>query len=337
MADFTSALSMIELFNRYIPTRVIYVAAKLGLADYIGAEGAKAEDLAGKLSVHPDALYRVMRVLAGLGALRQDEDERFFVTPFGDTLRQDSPQSVRDYAIYSHESTYERVGKIMDSVRTGEPVIGDYFAQLRANPEQQAIFLAGSGNKSRVETAAIIAAYDFSQCGRIVDVGGGNGSFLAGVLNACDQVSGLLFDQNAAIEAAKAGRAGPLPRCEFIAGNFFEEVPSGGDTYILKRILDDWPDEKVLQILQNCRAAMPSKCRLLIIEPLMGPPNKLAPGHLADMNFLVTFKGGRIRTEQEHSNLLRQAGFQLQKYISTESEVSVLEAFAIVPEHSGKP
>jgi DNA-binding IclR family transcriptional regulator len=61
--------------------------------------------LAEKLGVNRDALYRVMRVLAGLGVLRQDEDERFFVTPFGDTLRQDSPQSVRGYAIYSHEST----------------------------------------------------------------------------------------------------------------------------------------------------------------------------------------------------------------------------------------
>ena len=328
MADFTYALSMIELFNRYIPTRVIYVAAKLGLADSIGAEGAKAEDLAGKLSVHPDALYRVMRVLAGLGVLRQDEDERFFVTSFGDTLRQNSPQSVRDYAIFSHESTYERVGKIIDSVRTGEPVISDYFGQLRANPEQQAIFLAGSGNKSRIETAAIIAAYDFSQCRRIVDIGGGNGAFLSGILNSCDCLSGVLFDQNAAIEAAKAGRGGPLPRCEFVAGNFFDAVPSGLDTYILKRVLDDWPDEKVLHILQNCRKAMASKSRLLIIEPLMGPPNELSPGHLADMNFLVTFKGGRVRTEQEHARLLQQAGFGLCNNFPTESEVSVLEAFA---------
>ena len=328
MADFRHAQSMIELFNSYIPTRVIYVAAKLGLTDHIGDEGAVARDLAGKLNVHPDALYRLMRVLAGLGALRQDEHERFFVTPFGDTLRTNSPQSVRDYAIYSHESTYERVGKMLDSVRSGEPAVGDYFADLRSDPERQAIFLAGSGNKSRVESAAIIAAYDFSRCGRIVDVGGGNGSFLSGVLQNCEQVSGVLFDQSAAIEAAKAGRGGPLPRCEFIAGSFFDAVPPGGTTYMLKRILDDWPDEKALQILRNCRQAMPKDCRLLIIEPLMASPNQLCPGHLADMNFLVTFKGGRIRTEKEHEKLLQQAGFLLQKNLSTASEVSVLEALA---------
>ncbi len=322
------AQSMIRLFNGYIPTRVIYVAAKLGIADHISDDGASAQDLAQRLNVNPGALYRVMRTLAGLGVLHKDENDRFFVTPFGETLGTDSPQSVRNYAIYSHESTYERIGKIMDSVRTGKPVIEDYFDNLRANPEQEAIFYAGSGNKSHIESVAIIEAYDFSKCGKLVDVGGGNGAFLSGVLASCENVSGVLFDQKSAIEAAKAGRGGSLPRCEFVAGDFFEAVPSGGDTYVLKRILDDWSDEKVTQILKNCRKAMTSETRLLIIEPLMGPPNKLTPGHFADMNFLVTFSGGRIRTEEEHSNLLRRTGFRLQKNVPTESEASVLEATA---------
>lgn len=330
MADenLSHAKTMMSLFMSYIPTRVIYVAAKLGLADHIGDDGAGAQDLAKRLNVHSGALYRVMRTLAGLGVLHQDENDRFFVTQFGETLRKDSPQSVRDYAIYSHEFIYERFSRIMDSVRTGKPVIEDFFENLRANPEQEAIFLAGSGNKSRVETAAIIEACDFSKCGTVVDVGGGNGAFLSGIVASCEQVSGVLFDQKSAIEAAKAGRGGSLPRCEFVAGDFFEAVPSGGDTYVLKRILDDWSDEKVVQILKNCRKAMKSETRLLIIEPLMGPPNELTPGHFADMNFLVTFSGGRIRTEEQHSNLLCQTGFRLQKNLPTESEVSVLEAFA---------
>jgi hypothetical protein len=325
--NFKNALAMIDLFNRYIPTRVIYVAAKLEVADHIGEDGALAQELAVKLHVHPDALYRIMRVLAGLGALRQDDNGRFFVTSLGDTLRKNSPQSVRDYAIYNHESTWERIGKMLDSVRTGKPAVENYFVSLQSKPEAQAKFFAGSGNKSRIESAAIIAAYDFSQCGRIVDVGGGNGSFLSSVLMTCEQLSGILFDQNAAIDAAIAGRGGPLPRCEFVAGDFFDAVPSGGDTYILKRILDDWPDDKVLQILTNCRQTMASKGRLLIIEPLMGAPNELCAGHLADMNFLVTFEGGRIRTEKEHSDLLGKTGFMLQKCIPTSAEPTILEAW----------
>jgi len=271
--------SMISLFMSYIPTRVIYVAAKLGLADHIREDGASAQDLAQTLNVHPDALYRVMRTLAGLGVLR-----------------------------------------------TGKPVIEDFFDNFRANPEQEAIRLAGSGNKSRIETVAIVEAYNFSKCGKLVDVGGGNGAFLSGILASSEHVSGVLFEQKPAIDAAKSGRGGSLPRCEFVTGDFFGTIPSGGDTYVLKRVLDDWSEEKVVQILNNCRKAMEKETRLLIIEPLMGPPNELTPGHFSDMNFLVTFSGGRIRTEKEHANLLCQAGLRLQKNVPTESEVSILEA-----------
>jgi hypothetical protein len=319
---------MIRQIMSYIPARMMYVAAKLGLADHIGDDGASAQDLAKRFNVDPGALYRVMRTLAGLGVLHQDGQDRFFMTQFGETLRKDSTQSVRDYAIYSHEFIYERIGKLLDSVRTGRPVIENFFENLRANPEHEAIFFAGSGNKSRAETAAIIEAYDFSKCGTVVDVAGGNGAFLSGILESCHQVVGILFDQKPAIEAAAAGYLGSLSRCTLVAGDFFEAVPPGGDTYILKRILDDWSDEKVVQILKNCRTAMKCGTRLMIIEPLMGPPNELTPGHFADMNFLVTFEGGRIRTKEEHSSLLHQTGFRLQEIVPTESEVSVLEAFA---------
>ncbi len=318
--------SMIRLVRSYIATRAIYVAAKLGLADHIRDDGASAQDLAQKLNVHPVALYRVMRTLAGLGVLHQDEHDRFFVTQFGETLRKDSPQSIRDYAIFSHEFVYEIFRGIMDTVRTGKPVIEDFFEYLRANPEQEAIFHTGMATKTRIETVAVIEAYDFSKCGTVVDVGGGNGAFLSGILASYEQVSGVLFDQKSAIEAAKASRGGSLPRCEFVAGDFFEAVPSGGDTYVLKRTLYNWSDEEVVQILKNCRKAMKSQTRLLIIEPLIGPPNEQCTGHLSDMNFLLM--GGRVRTEEEYSNLLRQTGFRLQKNVPTESDDSILEAVA---------
>lgn len=138
----------------YIPTRVIYVAAKLELTDHIRDGGACAQDLAQKLKVDPAALYRVMRVLAGLGVLRQDDNDRFYVTPFGETLRKDSPQSVRDYAIYSHEFVYDAFRGITDSVRTGKPVIDDLFGFLRANPDQETIFHAGMSNRGRIEAVA---------------------------------------------------------------------------------------------------------------------------------------------------------------------------------------
>lgn len=318
--------SMVRLFMGYIPTRVIYAAAKLELTDHIGADGARAQDLAEKLRIDAAALYRVMRVLAGLGVLHQDDNDRFFVTPFGDTLRKDSPQSVRDYAIYSHEIVYDAFKDMADCVRAGNPVIDDYFAFLRANPDKEAVFHAGMSNRSRSETTAILEAYKLSNPQTVVDVGGGNGGFLSAILASYEQISGVLVDQPSGIEAAKAGRGGPLPRCQLVAQDFFDGVPPGGNTYVLKRILFDWTDEEALRILKNCRQAMNGKARLLIIEPLIGEPNEPCPAHLYDMTFLVMLHG-RLRTADEYSRLLGQAGFRLQRIVPTDSDVSILEAF----------
>ena len=319
------AQSMIRLFTGYIPTRVIYAAAKLELMDHIGDDGARAPDLAEKIKVEPAALCRVMRVLAGLGVLHQEDDDRFYVTPFGETLRKDSPHSVRDYAIYSHEFVYEAFRSITDCIRTGRPAIDDFFNFLRTNPEGEAIFHAGMSNRGRVETAAILGSYGFSQAQTIVDVGGGNGGFLSAILASYEEVSAVLLDQPSAIEAAKAGRGGPLPRCKLVAGDFFEGVPPGGDTYVLKRILFDWSDEQALQILKSCRRVLDGDECLLIIEPLIGKPNEPSPAHLFDMTFLVMLNG-RLRTVEEYAGLLDQVGFRLKRLIPTESEVSIVEA-----------
>jgi SAM-dependent methyltransferase len=323
----TLGQSMVRLFMGYIPTRVIYVAAKLELADHIGDDGASARDLAQKLKVDAAALYRVMRVLAGLRVLRQDNNDRFFVTPFGETLRKDSPHSVRDYAIYSHEIVYDSFKDIVDSVRTGNPAIDDFFGFLRANPDQEAVFHAGMSNRGRIETATVLEAYKFSDSKMVVDVGGGNGGFLSAILARNDHLAGVLFDQASAIEAAKAGRGGPLPRCRLVAGDFFDTIPTGGDIYVLKRVLFDWTDEETLRILKNCRRAMNSGGRLLIIEPLIGRPNEQSPAHLYDMTFLVMMHG-RLRTADEYTGLLGQSGFGLQRVVPTESDVSIMEAFA---------
>jgi O-methyltransferase domain len=117
-----------------------------------------------------------------------------------------------------------------------------------------------------------------------------------------------------------------LPRCKFVAGSFFEAVPEGGDIYILKRVLVDWTDEEAIRILRKCRMAMNKGMRLLIIDPLFGPPNEQSPGHLYDMIFLLRI--GRVRTEGEYSALLRNTGFRLHRIVPTVSDVSILESFA---------
>ena len=321
---------MIRLFMEIVPAQAILVAAKLGIADEIGANGATSKELAASLAIDADALHRLLRLLAGVGVVEEREGDQFTLTALGETLRSDSPVSVRNYAVYAHEFLYPGFGDLEETVRTGKPAFDrsfgmPLFSYLQQNRERAAVFHAGIGNRGRIEARSIVDAYNFSTSKRVVDVGGGNGAFLSAIVTAHEGVSGVLQDRTAAIDAAKAGRGGPLPRCSFVDGDIFAEVFAGGDLYTLKRLLFDFADDDVVRILMNCRTAMPQTGRLLIIEVLQGPSNQRDLAHAMDLVFLVML-GGRTRTAEHYASLLHRAGFKLARTIPTESDVTILEA-----------
>ncbi len=155
----------------------------------------------------------------------------------------------------------------------------------------------------------------FRHFGKLVDVGGGNGSLLIGILKANPHLHGIVFDLPHAAEKARAkiAEAGLQSRCEAIAGDFFKEVPAGADAYIIKHVIHDWNDERATAILRSIHRAMPPHGKLLIAEgvyPARVDQSDSARGAAAnDVNMLVC-TGGRQRSEAEFRSLLRSRGVQ---------------------------
>jgi len=330
MAELSPSQEMIRRFMELVPARAILVAAKLRIADHLDDDGATSSQLAGKLDADPDALHRLLRMLASIGILHEMAEGRFTLTALGKTLRSDTPSSVRDYAVYVHDFIYEGFADLCETIRSGTPAFDrmfgmPFFPFLQQNPDRATVFHAGIGNRGHIEAKSIVDAYDFSTCRQVVDVGGGNGAFLSAILTTHDNVSGVLVDRTAAIEAAKSGRGGPLPRCEFVDNDIFQGVFAGADTYTLKRLLFDFSDEDAVRILNHCRKAVRDGGRLLIIEVLRGPANQRDLAHAMDLVFLVLL-GGRTRTAEQYASLLERAGFGLARTIPTESDVTILEA-----------
>ena len=151
-------------------------------------------------------------------------------------------------------------GQLLAAVRTGRPsfelVFGaPRFDWLAQNPEAAARFQAAMVALSGDVVEPIATAYAFGDLGVVVDVGGGHGGLLSAILARHPSVKGILFDLPEGIAAASAGLGGPLPRCDLVAGDFFEAVPEGADVYLMKKVLHDWSDDDAVRILVNCRPA----------------------------------------------------------------------------------
>src|SRR5512133_3415383 len=119
---------------------------------------------------------------------------------------------------------------------------------------------------TRWSNEALLAAFDFGRFETIVDVGGGRGTLLAALLDEYPTVHGVLFDQDHVVAGVDLGERGRV-----VGGSFFDDVPSGGDAYLLKAIVHDWEDAEAMTILRNCRE---HDATVLVIERVVGNPNE---------------------------------------------------------------
>lgn len=321
-----------QMSNGYWLTQIVYVAAKLGIADLLTEGPRTIQELARSTSTHAPSLYRVMRALAGLGVFRECEDGAFETTARGRCLVSGSPGALQARAIANGEEWYRAWGGLLHSVRTGETafdhVLGmPLFQYLSANAGAAATFNEAMASSTELAARAVVEAYDLSRAGTIVDVGGGTGAFLAGILTANPRARGILFDRPGVVLGAGRilTRAGVADRCAVVPGDFFETVPSGGGAYILSWIIHDWDDDRAVTILENCRRAMADDARLLIIEQVVPPGNEPSLSKLYDLQMLA-LAGGRERRADEYRALLATAGLELARIVPTRVPRSVIEA-----------
>jgi hypothetical protein len=334
--DADASRRLLELIGASWMTQAITAAAELRIADQLAACPLTADALAPAVGCHPASLRRLLRALASLDVTREQDDGTFALTEMGALLRGDRQPGLRSWAMWWGRHLWPVWGDLRQSVQSGrsarELATGrSGYAHLEADPEAAAVF-----NAAMVELTALFAddlnrAVDFSTARHVIDVGGGYGELLAGILRAHPTVRGTLFELPHALAGAKARmhRAGVADRCEFLGGDFFEAVPGGGDVYLLKSVLHNWADEKCGVLLRRCRQSMRHGARLVLVERVLPERMRSCAADRAvaraDLNMLIGV-GGRERSRAELAALLGAAGFTATRFVPTPLELSVIEA-----------
>lgn len=309
----------------------VVAAGELGVLDALARGARSRDDLAEAVGADPPSLSRLLRFLTTQGIVTE-------TAPGVVSLDEAVASAVR--ASGGLRPGFELLRRVLlpslaesaHSVRTGQPafehLVGvPVYEYISREPGHEATF-GQFMRELRDIGGPITEAYDFAGVGTVVDVGGGVGWRTIEILQAHPEVHAILFDRPGTAGPARAalGEAGVADRTELVEGSFFEEIPRGGDCYLVSAVLANWDDTRALAILRNCREAMKGDGRLLIFEPVLPEGSDPHIGKMFDIVMLVIL-GGRIRTEAEFRRLLDQAGFELRGITSNSGAFSVVEAF----------
>jgi hypothetical protein len=305
--------------------QTLRAAVQLRVVELIGDAPRPATEVAAEAGAEPLPMTRLLRALSGLGLLKENAPGSFSATTAGALLNPAHPDSLASFVRMFTEPALLRAWEHLDrSVRTGEiafdTVFGtDFFSHLAEHPELSREFNAAM-SQAVSDTAAVLPhAFDFGRFTRVTDVGGGDGTLLAHVLDAHRGLTGVVFDTAEGLANAQAtlARHGLRERCAVRAGDFFRAVPEGSDLYMMKSILHDWTDEQAVTILGHCREVLPPNGRVLILEPVLpevaDADADVTDGgitYLSDLNMLVNV-GGRERTRRDFEDVCHRAGLSL--------------------------
>jgi hypothetical protein len=334
-SDLGRILDMVNGFQR---TCVLVAAVELGVFEALATGRRDAEALAAELGVDRPTLSRLLRALAVLQLASLDDSGAMLTSSGRLLLKGGFASGVAAWISLIGGEYLSLWGRLSDSVRTGEPIFDKIFdcspwKHREDHPALNEAFNQVTTAEQLRTTSALLRSYDFTGARCIVDVGGGHGNLVCGVLKKYREARGIVFDLPHVVDGADDAlvKAGVGERCRVVPGSFLDAVPAGGDVHLLKHVLHNWDDEHCLRILRNARAALAPDGRLLVLEDVLATddPAKAAPVVMLDIHMLVVH-GGRERTIAEYATLLKGSGFRMSRHIETRGAApDIIEALPV--------
>lgn len=330
---------LMQISSAFWQSRGLHVAARLNIAEILGDERLAVDKIAIRVSAKPDAIYRLLRMLAAMGIFEEVSPRVFANNRLSQPLRDGRPDSVRAM-ILMHNSDemsrpwYEQLEKC---VREGGVPFAlahgkELYDYMDSHTEFDALFSRAMDSVEALIGDSFARDFDWGHFERVIDIGGSKGSKSLAILKRHSHLRALVVDRAQVTHDAERyweAREAPalLARLSFQAGDLLEAVPtatSGKDIYLLSGVLHGFDDETCVKALLNlARACGGTGARIALIELVMAECGTDLAGAAFDMQMFMGTHG-RERTLTEWSKLFDMSGLVLEEQVNLQSFVKIL-------------
>lgn len=331
-ADPAPILDLIEAFRR---SKTMFTAVKLGLFDLLLTAPLTSAAIAAGISADPSATQRLCYACVALGLLEEREGKFSNTAASASYLCRGSVTSMTGYILYSNDVLMNLWSHLEDAVREGTHrwnqsfgFAGPLFDSFFPTDEAMRTFIMGMHGFGTLSSPAVAQAFDLSSFKTVADLGGATGHLTIALCERYPRLRGVVFDFPRVLRVAEEqiAQSSARDRIECLAGDFFRDALPAADLYVMGRILHDWNDAKVHELVRKSYDALPSGGALLLAERLLdddhhGP----VAAQMQSLNMLICTEG-RERSLDEYSQLLRQAGFVEVEAVRTGKPVDAILA-----------
>ena len=312
--------SIMGLSRGFMESRVLLTGAELDLFTLTAAAPLTMEKIAERIGGDRRALAIVLDALAAMGLLIKRDGSYQTEPSAARFLAADSPDSI--LPIIQHNiDLWERWGRLTAKVA----------AQEKPDWSMQA-FIGAMHAIARPLAARIVQLVNPAGARRLIDVGGGSGSYTLAFLDAAPEMRATIFDRPEVIEMARerVGAAGMLGRVQLVAGDFESDpLPAGHDLAFVSAIIHQNSPAENGALFRKIFAALDPGGRVVVRDHILSP-DRTQPrsGALFAVNMLVGTEGGNSYTEAEIRDALTEAGFVGVRLIHPDRQMDgLVEAF----------
>jgi SAM-dependent methyltransferase len=315
-----------QVANGFMAAKHLFVANEVGLFEALGVAPATLDDLAHRTGIPRRTLRILADAMVALGFLKRQGDQ-YRNTPVSSTfLSGRTPTDLRPALRYWNQLNYPRWTQLEAVVRTEQAVFGAFAF----TPEEQQLYTEGVDAITAGTARALATTYDFARHRRVLDLGGGTGSFLLAVLRQHPHVEATLFDVPAVAALARQRFAGSpvATRLQIVEGDFFTDLlPVDHDAILLANVCHNFLPERNRALLERVRACAPDGARLLLVDFWTDPTHTqpLTAALMAGAFLLVTGEGD-VYSAEDVRDWLHATGWRMLEHSPLAGPTSVIVA-----------